>query len=77
MAAALHVYKEVKIRNEGLLRGQIRRPGTVTVSYDEKPGVQANGAANARPAAPAWAACLPDTGLEYRGAYSARFPPVA
>ena len=31
----------VKILNEGLLRGEIRQPGTVTVSYDEKPGIQA------------------------------------
>jgi hypothetical protein len=31
----------VKILNEGLLRGEIREPGTVTVSYDEKPGIQA------------------------------------
>jgi hypothetical protein len=31
----------VKILNEGLLRGEIRQPGTVTVSYDEKPGMEA------------------------------------
>jgi transposase len=41
MAAVLHVYKEVEIVNEGLLRGTIREPGVVTVSYDEKPGMQA------------------------------------
>src|SRR6266852_4723069 len=41
MAAVLHVYKEVEILNEGLLRGEIREPGMVTVSYDEKPGIQA------------------------------------
>ena len=41
MAAILHVYKEVEILNEGLLRGEIREPGMVTVSYDEKPGIQA------------------------------------
>ena len=41
MAAVLHVYKEVEILNEGLLRGVIREQGTVTVSYDEKPGIQA------------------------------------
>ncbi len=41
MAAVLHVYKEVEIVNEGLLRGTIREPGIVTVSYDEKPGIQA------------------------------------
>jgi len=41
MAAVLHVYKKVEILNQGLLRGEIREPGTVTVSYDEKPGIQA------------------------------------
>src|ERR1035437_10203430 len=41
MAAVLHVYKEVEILNEGLLRGEICEPGMVTVSYDEKPGIQA------------------------------------
>jgi transposase len=41
MAAVLHVYKEVKILHEGLLRGEIREPGMVAVSYDEKPGIEA------------------------------------
>jgi len=41
MAAVLHVYKEVEILNNGLLRGQIKEPSIVTVSYDEKPGIQA------------------------------------
>jgi transposase len=41
MAAVLHVYKEVEILNHGLVTGVIREPGTVTVSYDEKPGIQA------------------------------------
>lgn len=41
MAAVLHVYKEVEILNEGLLRGVIKDPDIVTVSYDEKPGIQA------------------------------------
>lgn len=41
MAAVLHVYKEVEILNHGLVTGLIREPGTVTVSYDEKPGIQA------------------------------------
>ena len=40
-AAVLHVYKEVEILNQGLVTGAIREPGTVTVSYDEKPGIQA------------------------------------
>ena len=43
MAAVLHVYKEVEIVNQGLMTGAIREPGTVTVSYDEKPGIQALG----------------------------------
>jgi len=41
MAAVLHVYKEVEILNNGLLHGQIKEPSIVTVSYDEKPGIQA------------------------------------
>lgn len=41
MAAVLHVYKEVEILNDGLLRGTLREPGLVPVSYDEKPGIQA------------------------------------
>jgi hypothetical protein len=41
MAAVLHVYKEVEIINRDLVQGTLREPGTVTVSYDEKPGIQA------------------------------------
>jgi transposase len=41
MATVLHVYKEVEIVNEGLLRGIIPEPAVVTISYDEKPGIQA------------------------------------
>ena len=46
MASVLHLYKEVEIVNEGLLRGEIAegdaaRLGMVTISYDEKPGIQA------------------------------------
>lgn len=41
MAAVLHVYKEVEILNNGLLRGASQEPSVVTVSYDEKPGIQA------------------------------------
>lgn len=41
MAQVLHIYKEVEIVNE-YLRGQTARPlPVVTVSYDEKPGIQA------------------------------------
>src|ERR1035437_9273694 len=35
------VYKEVEIINQGLVKGTLREPGMVTVSYDEKPGIQA------------------------------------
>lgn len=46
MANVLHVYKEVEIVNDGLLRGEIAdgdpaQLGMVTISYDEKPGIQA------------------------------------
>ncbi len=41
MAAVLHVYKEVEITNGKLLRGTLRQPSVVTLSYDEKPGIQA------------------------------------
>ena len=41
MAQVLHIYKEVEIVNE-YLRGQEKRSlGVVTISYDEKPGIQA------------------------------------
>jgi transposase len=40
MVPVLHVYKEVQIVNEYLL-GKVGRLGTVTISYDEKPGIQA------------------------------------
>ena len=41
MASVLHVYKEVEIINEALVRGEVRELGMVTISYDEKPGIQA------------------------------------
>jgi len=41
MAAVLHVYKEVEIVNQGLVRGELREAPVITISYDEKPGVQA------------------------------------
>jgi len=41
MAQVLHIYKEVEMVNE-YLRGQTGRPlAVVTISYDEKPGIQA------------------------------------
>lgn len=41
MANVLHLYKEVEIINDGLLRGEVQELGMVTISYDEKPGIQA------------------------------------
>jgi transposase len=41
MAEVLHVYKEVEIVNAGLLEGTLKEPPVVTISYDEKPGIQA------------------------------------
>ena len=41
MADVLHVYKEVEIINAGLLHGTLKEAPTVTISYDEKPGIQA------------------------------------
>src|SRR5260370_36515 len=41
MAAVLHVYKEVEIVNEELIKGTLKEPPVVTISYDEKPGIQA------------------------------------
>ena len=53
MAAVLHVYKEVEILNQGLVQGRIAEPDLVTVSYDEKPGIQALGVTTAdRPPVP-------------------------
>lgn len=41
MADVLHVYKEVEIINEGLCQGRLNEASTVTISYDERPGIQA------------------------------------
>jgi len=41
MAVVLHVYKEVEIVNAELVRGTLKEPSVVTISYDEKPGIQA------------------------------------
>src|SRR5260370_21087010 len=41
MVQVLHVYKEVEIVNAGLVEGTLKEPSTVTISYDEKPGIQA------------------------------------
>jgi transposase len=41
MAVILHVYKEVEIVNAEVLEGTLKEPPVVTISYDEKPGIQA------------------------------------
>ena len=41
MANVLHVYKEVEISNDGLIQGRLKELPMVTLSYDEKPGIQA------------------------------------
>lgn len=41
MVEVLHVYKEVEVVNAGLVEGSLKEPSTVTISYDEKPGIQA------------------------------------
>jgi len=41
MIEVLHVYKDVEIVNAGLVEGTLKEPPRVTISYDEKPGIQA------------------------------------
>ena len=41
MVEVLHVYKEVQIVNQELVQGTLKEPPLVTISYDEKPGIQA------------------------------------
>ena len=41
MAKVLHLYKEVEIINAELVQGTLKEPPVVTISYDEKPGIQA------------------------------------
>jgi hypothetical protein len=41
MAVVLHVYKEVEIINEERIKGTLKEPSVVTISYDERPGIQA------------------------------------
>ena len=41
MVEVLHVYKEVEIINAGLVNGTLKEPPLITISYDEKPGIQA------------------------------------
>ena len=41
MVEVLHVYKEVDIVNHELVGGTLKEPAVVTISYDEKPGIQA------------------------------------
>ena len=41
MVTVLHLYKEVEIVNAGLAEGSLKEPALVTISYAEKPGIQA------------------------------------
>lgn len=41
MVEVLHVYKEVEIVNQELVQGTLKETPRVTISYDEKPGIQA------------------------------------
>lgn len=41
MAEVLPVYKDVEIVNAKRVEGTLKEPPTVTISYDEKPGLQA------------------------------------
>jgi len=41
MVEVVHVYKDVEIVNAKLVEGTLTEPPTVTISYDEKPGIQA------------------------------------
>src|SRR5271155_2812913 len=41
MIDRIHLYKDVEIVNAGLVEGTLKEPSTVTISYDEKPGMQA------------------------------------
>ena len=41
MIEVLHVYKDVEIVNAGLVEGTLKEPSTVTISYDENPGIEA------------------------------------
>lgn len=41
MADVLHVYKEVQVINAGLVNGTLPESGTISISFDEKPGIQA------------------------------------
>ena len=51
MATVLHVYKEVEISNDGMIRGSLKELPLVTLSFDEKTGIQAIG--NVSPDKPA------------------------
>ncbi len=41
MVTVLHVYKEVEMVNAAMVEGTLKEPAVVTISYDEKPGLQA------------------------------------
>src|ERR1700687_2766763 len=41
MVTVLQVYKEVEMVNAAVAEGTLKEPAVVTISYDEKPGIQA------------------------------------
>ena len=72
LATILHVYKEVQILNEGVLHGILTEPTVVTISYDEKPGIQAlaNTTADRPPVPGTYASHLRDYEYERLGTVS-------
>ena len=73
MAAVLHVYKEVEILNQGLLRGEIREPGAARCSTTRNPAFR-RWLRNARPASHTRTACQPDPGLRIPTAGNVSLP---
>lgn len=64
MIEVLHVYTDVGIVNARLVEGALKEPYTVTISYDEKPGIQALATTAARAATRTESVPKP---LSYRG----------
>jgi hypothetical protein len=62
MVEVLHVYKEVEIINGELLKGSLKEPPVVTISYDEKPGIQALATTTPESATPTPEVCQPSAG---------------
>jgi hypothetical protein len=62
MVEVLHVYKEVEIINGELLKGSLKEPPVVTISYDEKLGIQALATTTPESATPTPEVCQPSAG---------------